>query len=263
VTVSKPKAEVSPPFVDVLPDASALARAASERFVDAAERAIADHDGFIVALAGGSTPRRMYELLAREPLVSRVSWSRVHVVWGDERCVPPTDAASNFRMAREALLDHVPVPAGNVHRMHGEDDPARAAASYEATLRELLRTPSGPPSAASGRNIDLALLGLGDNGHTASIFPGSAAVNERLRWVMGEYVPAVSMWRITLTAPVLNAAANVLFLVSGDAKATVVARVLEGPREPRELPAQLIAPTHGRVQWLVDRPAASEFHRKS
>lgn len=263
MTVSKPAPVTPPPSIDVLPDASALALAASERFVEAAERAIADHERFVVALSGGSTPRRMYELLAREPLVSRVSWSRVHVVWGDERCVPPTDAESNFRMAREALLDHVPVPAGNVHRMHGEDDPARAAASYEATLRDLLRTPSGPPSVAPGRNIDLALLGLGDNGHTASIFPDSAAVDERVRWVMADYVAAVSMWRITLTTPVLNAAAEVLFLVAGGAKASVVARVLDGPPEPRELPAQLIAPTHGRAQWLVDRAAAAELRKNT
>jgi 6-phosphogluconolactonase len=183
----------------------------------------------------------------------------VHVVWGDERCVPPTDPESNFRMAREALLDHVPLPAGNVHRIHGEDDPARAAAAYEATLRELLRTPSGPPRSEPGRNIDLALLGLGENGHTASIFPGSAAAAELVRWVTAEYVPAVSMWRLTLTAPVLNAASEVLFLVSGGAKASMVKRILEGPRQPRELPAQLIAQTRGRTKWLMDQAASAEL----
>ena len=249
------------PSIDVLPDAAALARAAAERFVVAAEYAITAHERFVVALSGGSTPRRMYELLAQEPFASRVNWPRVHVVWGDERCVPPTDPESNFRMAREALLDHVPLPEGNVHRIHGEDDPARAAASYEATLRDVLRTPAGPPLPEAGRNIDLALLGLGDNGHTASIFPGSAAADEHVRWVMAEYVHAVSMWRITLTAPVLNASAGILFLVSGGTKASMVDRILEGPRQPRELPAQLIAPSRGHTQWLVDRAASAELRR--
>jgi 6-phosphogluconolactonase len=166
-------------------------------------------------------------------------------------------------MARESLLDHVLVPPGNVHRMHGEEDPESAATSYEATLRTLFRTSNGPPSFEPGRNIDLALLGLGDNGHTASIFPGSAIVDERARWVLSEYVPAVSMWRITMTAPLLNAATEILFLVSGAAKASVLGRVLEGPRDPHELPAQLIAPTHGRIQWMVDRAAAAQLENRA
>lgn len=249
--------------VYILPDAAALAAAAAERIVAAAEHAIDAGRDFVVALSGGSTPRATYELLAREPLTSRVDWSRVQVVWGDERCVPPSDAESNYRLARESLLDHVPIPAANVHRIHGEDDPVGAAASYEATLRTLFRTSKGPPSTARGRNIDLALLGLGDNGHTASIFPQSAVVDEHSRWVMADYVAAVSMWRVTLTSPILNAAAELLFLVSGSAKADVLKRVLEGPRVPRELPAQLIAPTRGRIQWLVDRAAAAELETAS
>jgi 6-phosphogluconolactonase len=255
--------EVSLPVVNVLPDAAALAAASAERFVVAAERAIAERGRFVVALSGGSTPRSTFELLAREPLSSRVNWARVVFVWGDERCVPPTNVESNYHMAREALLDHVLAPPGNVHRMHGEDDPESAATSYEATLRTLFRTPEGPPSFEPGRNIDLALLGLGENGHTASIFPGSAVVNERVRWVSPDYVAAVSMWRITLTSPVLNAASEILFLVSGASKASILKRVLEGHHVPHELPAQLIAPTHGRMQWMVDRAAASELEEKS
>jgi 6-phosphogluconolactonase len=251
--------DVASPLVNVFADAPALAAASAERFVEAAEHAIADHARFVVALSGGSTPQPTFELLAREPLASRVNWSRVHIVWGDERCVPPTSAESNYRMAREALLDHVPIPPENVHRMHGEDDPERAAASYEATLRTLFRTPSSSPSFEPGRNIDLALLGLGDNGHTASIFPGSAIVDERSRWIRSEYVPAVSMWRITMTAPLLNAATGILFLVTGGEKASVLRQVVEGPRKPHELPAQLIAPTHGRIQWLADSAAAAEL----
>ncbi len=249
--------------VYILPDAAALAAAAAERVVAAAEQAIDAGRDFVVALSGGSTPRATYELVAREPFASRVDWSRVQVVWGDERCVPPSDAESNYRMARESLLDHVPIPAANVHRIHCEDDPVGAAASYETTLRTMFRTSKGAPSTAPGQNIDLALLGLGDNGHTASIFPQSAVVDEQSRWVMADYVAAVSMWRVTLTSPILNAAAELLFLVSGGAKANVLKRVLEGPRNPRELPAQLIVPTRGRIQWLVDRAAAVELETAS
>jgi 6-phosphogluconolactonase len=245
--------------LEVLPSAGALADAAAGQFVAIAGDAIAARGEFVVALSGGSTPRPTYERLAREPLASRVMWSRVQVVWGDERCVPPGYAESNYRMARETLLDNVPVPAANVHRIHGEDDPAAAAALYEATLRALLKTPAGPPRAAPGARIDLVLLGLGDDGHTASLFPGSAAAHEQTRWVMAEHPAVASMWRVTLTPVVINAAAEVLFLVSGGAKASVVRRVLEGPHRPQELPAQGIAPSNGRVRWCVDAAAAAEL----
>src|SRR5882762_11172869 len=220
--------------VAVLPSAAALADAAAARFVAAAGDAISSRGQFIVALSGGSTPRVTYRQLATEALVSKVMWSRVHVLWGDERCVPPDHAESNYRMARETLLDRVPIPAANVHRIHGEDDPTTAAGVYETTLRALLR-------------IDLVLLGLGEDGHTASLFPGSAAVHEQTRWVMAARANATSMWRITLTPAVINAATEVLFLVSGAAQAGILSRVLEGPRGPDELPAQAIAPSNGRV----------------
>jgi 6-phosphogluconolactonase len=235
----------------VVPDAAALADAAAGRFVAAAGDAIASHGQFIVALAGGSTPRDTYLRLGAETLRSKVTWSRVQIVWGDERCVPPHHVDSNYRMAREALLDRVPVPAANVHRIHGEDDPLSAAADYEATLRALLRTPA---------RIDLVLLGLGDDGHTASLFPGSAAVHEQTRWVMAVRADAATMWRITLTPAVINAAAEVLFLVSGGAKAGILRRVLQGPRHPQELPAQVIAASNGRrVRWCVDAAAAADL----
>ncbi|PYP16434.1 MAG: 6-phosphogluconolactonase [Gemmatimonadetes bacterium] len=236
----------------VLPSAAALADAAAGRFITAARDAIASHGQFIVALSGGSTPRDTYLLLGTEALVSRVMWSRVQVLWGDERCVPPDHIESNYRMARETLLDRVPIPAANVHRVHGEDDPATAAEVYEATLRALLRTPAG------GR-IDLVLLGLGEDGHTASLFPGNAAVQERTRWVMAARASAASVWRITLTPAVINAAAEILFLVSGGGKAGILRRVLEDPRRPQELPAQAIAPSNGRVRWCVDAAAAADL----
>ena len=236
----------------VLPSAAALADATAARFVAAAEDAIASRGQFIVALSGGSTPRDTYRQLATEALVSRVMWSRVQVLWGDERCVPPDHVESNYRMARETLLDRVPVPAENVHRIRGEDDPATAAGVYEATLRALLRTPAGA-------RIDLVLLGLGEDGHTASLFPGSATAREQTRWVMAARAAAASMWRITLTPAVINAAAEVLFLVSGGAKAGILRRVIEGPCRPQELPAQAIAPSNGRVRWCVDAAAAADL----
>jgi 6-phosphogluconolactonase len=245
--------------VEVLPDADALATAAAERFAVAVERSIGETGRFVVALAGGSTPRRTYERLAREPFASRIPWPLVHVIWGDERCVAPTDADSNYRMAREALLAHVPVPEANVHRIHGEDDPDAAAASYEHVLRALLRTPSGAPSSALGRRIDLVLLGLGDNGHTASLFPESSAARETVRWVVADNVDASPPKRISLTAPLLNAASEVIFLVAGAGKAGMLSRVIDGPRNPLELPAQLIAPSAGEVIWLADRAAAAEL----
>ncbi len=244
--------------IDVRPDAASLANAAAERFATSAERAIAASGRFVVAFSGGSTPRRTYERLAREPFASRIEWSRVHVIWGDERCVPPSDANSNFRMAREALLEYVPIPEANIHRIRGENDPRGAAASYEAELRALLRTPTGAPRTEPGLRIDLVLLGLGDNGHTASLFPGSTVLNESEQWVAADEVDAAPSMRVTLTAPVLNAAAELVFLVAGAEKAPMLARVLNGPRRPLELPAQLIAPSEGEVIWLVDSAAAAE-----
>src|SRR5258706_5476 len=236
----------------VLPSAAALADAAAARFVTAAGDAIASRGQFIVALSGGSTPRDTYLRLGTGALVSKVMWSRGQVLWGDERCGPPDHLESNYRMARETPLARVALPAAKGHRIHGEDDPAKAAEAYEATLRALLRTPAGS-------RIDLVLLGLGDDGHTASLFPGSAAVHEQTRWVMAARAPAASMWRVTLTPAVINAAAEGLFLVSGAAKAGILLPVLPGPPRPEEVPAQAIAPTNGRVRWCVDAAAAAEL----
>lgn len=213
----------------------------------------------MVALSGGVTPRGLYERLAAPPYVSTVPWSLVQVLWGDERCVAPDQAASNYRMTREALLDHVPIPAEHVHRIRGEDIPTEAALAYERTLRAVLRTPQGPPRDTPGARIDLVLLGLGDDGHTASLFPGASEVADGEPWVAARYHVAGALWRVTLTPVLINAAAEVLFLVSGEAKAAIVRRVLEGPRRPQELPAQLIAPAGGRLLWLLDAAAAGDL----
>lgn len=249
----------SRPWIEVLPSGEALMRAAAERFVAAAAGAIRARGRFAVALSGGSTPRGLYALLATEAYARRVDWSGVQVFWSDERCVPPDDPASNQRMAREALLDRVPLPAANIHPIHGQDPPAAAAVACERALRALFGTPAGPPRFGPGACFDLVLLGLGADGHTASLFPGGSALQERARWALAQRVAAEPPWRVTLTPPVINAAAEVLFLVSGPAKAATLRRLLEGPVASDGLPARAISPHPGRLLWLADAEAAAEL----
>ncbi|HEX5386606.1 MAG TPA: 6-phosphogluconolactonase [Gemmatimonadales bacterium] len=233
--------------VRVVRDAADLARTAAEHVAARAAEAIAARGRCNLVLAGGETPRAAYGLLASEAFAGRVDWGRVQFFWGDERCVPPDDPRSNYRTAREALLDRVRVPSENVHRIRGEDDPTGAAAAYDRLLRDM-----------PGR-FDLVLLGMGADGHTASLFPGHAAVRERVRLALAERMEPVDMWRVTLTPPAFNAARDVLFLVAGAGKAETLARVLEAPREPELLPAQSIAPAQGELTWLVDAQAAARL----
>ncbi|MEO8634660.1 MAG: 6-phosphogluconolactonase [Gemmatimonadales bacterium] len=243
------------PQLAVFPTSDALTTGAADAFTAAADAAIRTSGRFMVALSGGTTPKRLYARLATEPYASQVQWPQVHIFWGDERWVPPTDPASNYRMTREQLLDHVPIPEENIHRIHGEAA-ADAAAAYQRTLRYAFATPEGPPKHTAGARFDLVLLGLGENGHTASWFPGMAAVHEQRKWAMAEYIPEASMWRVTLTPVVINAAAQAMFLVSGAAKAETLRRVLEGPDQPDTLPAQAVALPSGELRWLVDSAAA-------
>ncbi len=243
---------------EVLPTADALMHAAAELWVSAAASAIAASGRFAVALSGGATPRGLYRLLADDPYASGVDWSCVHVFFGDERCVPPDDPASNYRMAREALLARVPIKEEAVHRIRGEDEPAAAAAAYERDLRAAFATPDGPPRLSPGSRFDLVMLGLGEDGHTASLFPGTAALRESARWVVAVHPAGLPTARVTLTPAVINAASDVVFLVSGRARAATLRRVREGPRQPAALPAQIIAPRAGRLRWLVDAGAAAE-----
>ena len=233
----------------VFADADALAEGAAVLIADLARAAVAARGCFTLALAGGSTPRRLHTRLASPAIADRIPWDKVQVFFGDERCVPPDDARSNYRMARETLLDRVPLPAANVHRIAGEDDPAAAARAYEQDLR---RTIGGAGLPA----FDLICLGLGEDGHTASLFPGTEVLHETTRWVAAPYVPGLEAWRVTMTPVLLNAAREVVFLVAGSAKATVLKRVLDGPHRPDLLPAQLVRPARGRVRWLVDAAAA-------
>jgi 6-phosphogluconolactonase len=238
------------PEIRTYPDSDRLARAAAEHFVTLAARGRRGGRRFAVALAGGSTPRAAYALLATEEFAARVDWSRVHVFWGDERCVLPDHPDSNYRMAREALLDKIPIPTENVHRMRGELVPDEAAAAYQAELEAVL---------GAGGRFDLILLGMGGDGHTASLFPGAAALHEGARWVVAHYVDKLAAWRVTLTPAAINAAAQVTFIVSGAGKAQRLLEVLAGPYQPDVLPAQIVRPTDGRLLWLVDAAAAAHL----
>lgn len=241
-----------------VPDAEALARAAAGAFAAAAREAVAARGRFTVALAGGATPRALYRLLAdpRAGFRAQIPWERVHVFFGDERHVPPDHPESNFRMAREALLDHV--PAAGVHRLRGElPDAGAAAAEYQAELARAFGLPAdGPPPA-----LDLALLGLGADGHTASLFPGSDALGERRRWVAAPFVERLGVHRLTLTLPTLERAREVLFLVSGSEKADAVARVLAPAAGAPPLAAALVRPESGHARWILDAAAASRLPR--
>lgn len=236
-------------------DLNEVSLRAGELFVQLADAAVSSQGRFTVALSGGSTPRALYELLAGDEFRSLVPWSNAHLFWGDERWVPPDHAESNYRMARQALLDRSPIPAGNVHRMPTEhEDPAGAAAEYARTLKAFFRVPAGELP-----RFDLILLGMGEDGHTASLFPGTAALGESQRWVMANYVEKLGTYRLTLTVPVINQAANVVFLVSGNSKAAVIRDVLEGEYQPHRLPSQLIRPFAGRLRFILDRAAAKEL----
>ncbi len=238
--------------VSIYPDADALARAAAELVAVLAEEAIAARGRFAVALAGGSTPRTTYALLATEEFASRLDWPRIHIFWGDERCVPPDRLDSNYFQARQALLDRVPVLASNIHRIPCEREPTHAAIVYERTLQAFF-TPHAPGRIS---RFDLVILGMGPDGHTASLFPGTAALREQKRWVVAQYIECLAAWRVTLTPLVINSAAHVVFLVSGADKAERLQEVLAGPRQPDRLPAQIVRLSDGQLLWLVDAAAA-------
>jgi 6-phosphogluconolactonase len=226
-------------------DKQDLAEAAARDFADRAAASIERSDRFAVALAGGSTPEATYELLARD-YADRVEWGKVNVFFGDERTVPPHHEDSNYRMAKEALLDHVPV--GSVHRMRGELDPEEAARSYEEELRDFFGDEEFPP-------LDLILLGIGDDGHTASLFPHTPALEETDRWVVANPVEKLDTVRLTVTAPLINAARAVDFLVAGEGKAKALKMILEGDADPREYPARFVR-SAGETTWMADRAAA-------
>ena len=236
----------------ILPDPKAVAHEAARRFVALSREAAGSRGRFSVALSGGSTPEQLYRLLVSEPYRAQVPWAEVHFFWGDERCVPPDDPGSNYALANEMLISRVPVPPENVHRVRGELEPGRAARAYEQELQDFFCAPHG------GLHIrfDLVLLGLGEDGHTASLFPASPALAET-----GSLVAAATAvyqdrpaQRVTLTLPAINSARQILFLVTGSTKASIVQSILKGTGD--RLPAQRIQPAAGLLTWLFDAEAA-------
>ena len=241
--------------LEVLDGLNAVATRAADLFVRRAQEARGT-GRFTVALSGGSTPKAFHTLLAAPPYRDQVDWSQMQFYWGDDRTVAPDDPDSNFRMARETLLDKLPIREAQIHRIHTELDSTAAATLYEDELRQDFHLAPGQLP-----RLDLIYLGMGPDGHTASLFPHTAALHSTDRLVTTNYVPKLSTTRITLTAPVLNNAATVAFLVAGTDKADALAAVLEGPRDPDTYPSQRIAPTEGDLFWLVDRAAAAKLTR--
>jgi 6-phosphogluconolactonase len=247
------------PEIKVLPTPDAVAREAADRIVRIADESIAKSGRFTIALSGGSTPKALYEMLAREPYKSGIDWTKTEVFFADERCVPPDHAESNYRMVREALLSEVPIPGDNVYRIRGEIEPEEAAKEYGLMLKEKFGDSTDSRDATRPGRLDLILLGMGEDGHTASLFPGTSALDETKHRVVALYVERSTTgksWRITMTAPFINRARNVIILVTGASKAKRLAEVLEGPRDPQRLPVQLIAPQSGRLTWLIAAAAA-------
>ena len=237
--------------IRVLTTPQELFAAAAEAVAQLAVEAVAERGRFTLALSGGSTPKSLYTLLATNARTS-LPWDRMFFFWGDERHVPPNHPDSNYRMANEAMLSKVPVPADNVFRIKAENaDAAAAAQEYELTLRRFFREESGVP------NFDLILLGMGPDGHTASLFPGTAALQENSRLVVANWVEKLKTHRLSFTFPVLNAARCVLFLVSGIDKAAVLKTVLEDDVPGEQYPAKLVRPSAGKLIWMLDRGAAS------
>ena len=241
----------------IVDDPDALAEAAATAFEVATNEAVRARGRAFVALSGGSTPKRMGALLAGDRFREEIPWDRLELFWGDERWVPLADPESNAGAARRGWIDRVPVPTASVHPWPTEEgEPDAAAAAYAETLRRCFGVDGGLP------RFDLVLLGMGDDGHTASLFPRTRALAERERLAVDNFVPKLGASRLTLTVPVLNAGREVVFLAAGDGKAETLRDVLEGPARPDDLPSQLISPTAGPPVWLVDRAAARLLRRE-
>jgi 6-phosphogluconolactonase len=241
------------PDVRIFEDLELLSRAAAELFAQCSAQAILERGRFQVALSGGSTPLKSYELLAQSPFHEQVDWPNVHVFWGDERCVPPEDLENSYRQAHDVLLGHVPIPAENVHRLQSDLEPLAAAINYALVLKQFASPPLAWP------RFDLVLLGMGSDGHTASLFPGSEVSPSSPTLAVTAHYQDRPADRVTLTPPVFNSARRVVFLVSGQSKSEMLAHVLYGEYRPEQIPAQRIRPTDGELIWMVDQDAAEKL----
>lgn len=237
--------------LDIFPDSKKLSIAAAAFIIRQAQYAIAGSGRFILALSGGQTPEQLFRILRTPPFTTQMPWQQTFVFWGDERCVPLEDQFNNAHAALDILLNHVEIPEENIFRIPADQAPVAAAWQYEKTLQEVL----GPDLP----QFDLILLGLGGDGHTASLFPGTAVLHEKIRWVKEVTADVQPVHRITLTLPVINNARNILFLVSGKGKSSILKRVLSPAPGQENFPAQLVQPLHGLVHWYTDADAASEL----
>jgi 6-phosphogluconolactonase len=241
-------------MITIYKDTEALSQAAAALFVKAAQESVDKNGRFTVALTGGSSPVRLYALLAQSPYREQVPWKQTYVFWGDERWVPLTDTRSNAKMAIDTLLQHVPVPEDQVYPMWGSGEPEEFAQQYEQVLQKHFHQ--------QAPQFDLILLGMGDDGHTASLFPGTEVLQEPSRWVRAYYLTPQAMYRITLTALLINQARHIVFLTFGANKADALYEVQEGAPNPEKYPSQLIQPKPGEVQWLVDEAAAARLTKR-
>lgn len=239
-------------MLKIVQDLPTLSRAGADEFSRCAREAIAAHGRFAVALSGGSTPQGTHSLIAKDQDDSsrRLPWDKIHIFFGDERNVPPTHPDSNYRAANETLLSKIPIPPQNIHRIAAELDANAAASQYEKGLRDFFQ-----PAPGEWPRFDLIMLGMGPDGHTASLFPGSAALHENSRWVVANWVEKFHTWRITFTFPVINRSAEIVFLVAGEDKAAILQKVLH-PQPQESYPSQGVQPVNGRLLWIVDKNAA-------
>ncbi|GAA4315771.1 6-phosphogluconolactonase [Compostibacter hankyongensis] len=233
-------------------DLDQLSRDLADWITEHIQSTLERQDRYTWSLSGGSTPRRLYELLTRPGYKEKIPWEKLHLFWGDERAVPFDDERNNGRMTYEALLRHVPVPEDQIHYMRTDIGPEASAAAYEKLLHQYF--------GATGTSFDLVLLGMGDDGHTLSLFPGLPVVHEQEAWVTSFYLPTQQMHRITLTAPIVNRSAQVVFLAAGAGKADTLKEVLEGPFRPEQFPSQVIRPSAGTLHWFVDKAAAARLN---